>query len=320
MKYNLYGHQSIDSINALIDLQFHTFPLVFSLPCTINLVEYFYCQSNSTQCLILIEKILHFWWGYITPRERLEFAKLKCLSLIIELKQGSLDSAILSGYFAKRMLTGYHENIFLIESCIHLTLALIGEMRIMNIESILHHLEYLTEQTMNCYGKLWYYILVIDVAIELGYELLPMSMELLDNITKYRKKLRSGSTEETLLLVYSDCVLSQIYARLGMLNPSKIHFHQVLYQIKYEQMSLSSIDFRFKRILLKLVEIQLIHWYHSKDSEESITINHFLFHQFNLDEFDPWNQSRICIYQAYYDRLINDYRRQENYPIDVSNR
>lgn len=291
--------------------------MFFSLPCTIHLVEYFYCQSNYKQCLLLINQIIHFWWNYVSSREKLEFAKLKCLALIIELKQGSLDSAILSGYFAKRILTGYHENVFLIESCIHLTLALIGEMRIINIESILHHLEYLSEQTMNCYAKLWYYILVIDVAIELGYELLPISMDLLDNVTKYRKKLRSGSMEESLLLVYSDCILSQIYARLGLLNPSKIHFHQVLYQIKYDQMSLSSIDFRLKRVLLKLVEIQLLHWYHTKECEESILIEHFLFKSWNINEFDRWNQSRMYIYRAYYDRLINEYRRQENFSIDV---
>ena len=308
----------MDSIETLLQLQYHTFPLIFAVPCTIHLVEYFYCQSDYKQCLLLIDQIIYFWWNYVSPREKLEFAKLKSLSLIIELKQGSLDSAILSGYVAKRILTGYHENIFLIESCIHLTLALIGEMRIMNIESILHHLEYLSEQTMNCYAKLWYYILVIDVAIELGYEFLPISTDLLDNITKYRKKLRSGSIEESLLLVYSDCILSQIYARLGLLNPSKIHFHQVLYQIKYDQMSLSSIDFRLKRVLFKLVEIQLLHWYHTKECEQSIMIEHFLFKQWTIDEFDPWNQSRMYIYRAYYDRLINDYRRQENLSIDVS--
>ncbi|CAF4751428.1 unnamed protein product, partial [Rotaria magnacalcarata] len=79
------------------------------------------------------------------------------------LKRGLLCSAIVSGYFAKRVLTGYHENIFLINSCIHLTLALIGDMRISNIELIIQHLDYLSEQTMNCYGKLWYYILAIDI-------------------------------------------------------------------------------------------------------------------------------------------------------------
>ncbi len=280
-------------------------------------MEYFYCKTNYNQCLFLIDKIIHFWWAYVSPREKLEFAKLKYLSLIIELKQGSLNSAILSGYFAKRMLTGYHENIFLIESCIHLTLALIGEMRIVNIESILQHLEYLSEQTMNCYAKLWYYILVIDVAIELGYELLPITLDLLNNITKYRKKLRSGSHERSLLLVYSDCILAQIYARLGLFDASKIHFHQVLHQIKYDQMYLSNVDFRFKRSLLKLAEIQLLHWYHTKENEQSITMNYFILNQLNSEEFNSWNKSRFFIYQAYYDRLINDYRRRENYSIDV---
>jgi len=273
---------------------------------------------NYDQCLLLINKIIQYWYSFINPREKLEFAKLKCLSLIIELHQGSLDSAILSGYFAKRILTGCHENIFLIESCIHLTLALIGEMRISNIELILQHLEYLSEQTMNCYAKLWYYILIIDVAIELGYELLPITIYLLDNITKYRKKLRSGSNERSLLLVYSDCVLAQIYARLGLLNISKIHFHQVLHQIKYDQMYLSNVDFRFKRSLLKLIEIQLIHWYYTKEFDEDLTKNSFLLNQFNHENFTSWNKSRFFIYQAYYDRLINDYRRQENLFIDVS--
>jgi hypothetical protein len=276
---------------------------------------------NYNQCLILIDKIIHFWWSYISPREKLEFAKLKCLSLIIELKQGSLESAILSGYFAKRILTGYHENKFLIESCIHLSLALIGEMRISNIELILQHLEYLCEQTMNIDAKLWYYILVLDVAMELGYELLPITLELLECITKYRKKLPPGPNERSLLLVYSDCVLAQIYARLGLLNMSKIYFHQVLHQIKYDQMHLSTVDVRFKRALLKLVETQLIHWYHTKEDDVDIKIDSFLLNylnKFNNEEFVSWGKTRFLIYQAYYDRLINDYRRQENFPIDVS--
>ncbi|CAF3399020.1 unnamed protein product [Rotaria sp. Silwood1] len=321
LQYDLSRQQSIDSINTLIELQYYVFPLSFSLPCTIALVEYFYCQMNYNQCLMLIDKIIHFWWSYTSPREKLEFAKLKCLSLIIELKQGSLNSAILSGYFAKRILTGYHENIFLIQSCIHLTLALIGEMRISNVELILQHLEYLSEQTMNCYTKLWYYILVIDIAIELGHELLPITNELLENITKYRKKLVPGSNERSLLLVYSDCTLAQIYARLGLLNSSKIHFHQAIHQIKYDQMHLSNIDFRFKRALLKLTETQLLHWYHKADHEEDTTEDCFLFNyldEFKNEEFTSWNKSRFFIYQAYYDRLINDYRREKNFSIDVS--
>ncbi len=283
-----------------------------------NLVEYFYCQKNYNQCVTLINESIRFWWSYVTPREKLEFAKLKCLSLIIELKQGSLDSAIVSGYLAKRILSGYHENIFLIESCIHLTLALIGEMRVSNIELILQHLEYLSEQTMNCYAKLWFYILVIDVALELGYELLPITETFLDNVTKYRKKLRSGSNERSLTIVYSDCVLAQIYARLGILSVSKIHFHQVLHHIKHEQMHLPHVDFRFKRSLLKLIEIQLLHWYHTKEYEECLTIDSFIFNQLQNEEFASWNKSRFLIYQAYYDRLINDYRRHKNFPIDVS--
>jgi hypothetical protein len=273
---------------------------------------------NYNQCLLLIDKIIHFWWSFISPREKLEFAKLKCLSLIIELKQGSLDSAISSGYFAKRLLTSYHENVFLIESCIHLTLALIGEMRISNTELILQHLEYLSEQTMNCYAKLWYYILIVDVAIELGYELLPITIDLLDNITKYRKKLRSGSHETSLLLIYSDCVLAQIYARLGFLDISKIYFHQVLHEIKYDQMHLSNVDFRFKRSVLKLIEVQLIHWYYRKESDDKTTINDFLLKQFIHEDFSAWNKTRFFIYQAYYDRLVNDYNRKENISIDVS--
>ena len=273
------------------------------------------------QCLTLIDKIIHLWWSYIGPREKLEFAKLKCLALIIELKQGSLDSAISSGYFAKRMLTGYHENVFLIESCIYLTFALIGEMRMANIELILQHLEYLSEQTMNSYTKLWYYILILDAAMELGYELLPITIELLDNVQKYRSKLVPGPNERSLLLVYSDCILAQIYARLGELDKSKIHFHQVLHAIKYDQIHLSNIDFRFKRALIKLVEIQLLHWYHTKEYEEFITKDFFLLNclnDLNNEEFFSWNKTRVFIYQAYYDRLINDYKRQENFPIDVS--
>jgi hypothetical protein len=276
---------------------------------------------NYNQCLLLIDKMTHFWWSYVSPREKLEFAKLKCLSLIIELKQGSLESAILSGYFAKRILTGYHENKFLIESCIYLTFALMGEMRMSNIELILQHLEYLSEQTMNIDAKLWYYILVLDVAIELGYELLPITTDLLDNITKYRKKLLPGSNERSLLLVYSDCILAQIYARLGLINLSKIHFLQVVHQLKYDQMRLSNIDFRFKRVLLKLVEIQLLHWYHMKEDHQTLTNDYFLLNHLNRltnEEFVSWNKTRFLIYQAYYDRLINDYRRQEKLPIDVS--
>ncbi|CAF4061971.1 unnamed protein product [Rotaria sp. Silwood2] len=321
LQFDLSRQQSIDSINTLIELQYYTFPLSFSLPCTITLVEYFYCQNNYNQCLTLINKIIHFWWSYTSPREKLEFAKLKCLSLIIELQQGSLNSAILSGYFAKRILTGYHENIFLIQSCIHLTLALVGEMCISNVELILQHLEYLSEQTINCYTKLWYYILVIDISIELGYELLPITNDLLENITKYRKKLLPGSNERSILLVYSDCTLAQVYARLGLLNLSKIHFHQALYQIKYDQMHLSNTDFRFKRSLLKLVEIQLLHWYHRKEHEENEMQNYFLLNylnEFKNDEFTSWNKSRFFIYQAYYDRLINDYNRHKNFSIDVS--
>ena len=273
------------------------------------------------QCLTLIENIVQFWWAYISPREKLEFAKLKSLALIVQLKQGELDAAILSGCFAKRILKGYHENTFLIESYSHLTLALIGEMRIANIELNLPHLEYLSEQTVNCYAKLWYYILVVDVAMELGYELLPITVDLLENIAKYRKRLLSGSNQRSLLLIYSDCTLAQVYARLGLMDLSKKHFHQVLHQIKYDQMHLSNIDFRFQRALLKLVEIQLLHWYHHDEHDEDVSTACFLlnyFHEFNNEEFDSWNRTRYLIYQAYYDRLINDYRRQENLPIDVS--
>jgi hypothetical protein len=273
---------------------------------------------NYNQCLKLINKIIHFWWSYVNPREKLEFAKLKCLSLIIELRHGSLNSAIVSGYFAKRILAGYHENVFLIQSCMHLTLALIGEMRISNIESILQHLEYVSEQIMNVYAKLWYYILVIDVAMELGYELLPIKVDLINNIAKYRKKLCSRSNDRILMFVYSDCILAQIYARLGLLDMSKIYFHQALYQIKYDQMHLCKVDFLFKRSLLKLTETQLLHWYHTKEYEEFITINYFLLNQLNTEEFTSWNKSRFFIYQAYYDRLINDYRREKNFSIDVS--
>jgi hypothetical protein len=191
-------------------------------------------------------------------------------------------------------------------------------MRISNIELILQHLEYLSEQTMNVYAKLWYYILIIDVAIELGYELLPITVGFLNNVTKYRKKFRSGSKERSLVLVYTDCILAQIYARLGLLDISKIHFHQALHQINYDQMYLSSVDFRLKRSLLKLIEVQLLHWYHTKEYEECITIDYFLLNQLNREEFTVWNKSRFFIYQAYYDRLINDYRRQKKFSIDVS--
>ena len=321
LQYQLSRQQSTESIDALINLQYHTYPISFSLPCTIILIEYFYCQTNYNQCLIHINKLITFWWSRITPREKLELGKLKTLSLIIELKQGSLESAILTGYFAKRLLTGYHENIFLIETCIHLTLALIGEMRISNIELILQHLEYLSDQTMNCYAKLWYYILVIDVAIELGYELLPITIDFLQNITKYRKKLLTGPHQRSLLIAYSDCTLAQIYIRLGELNMSKIHFQQALHQIKYDQMHLSNIDFRFKRALCKLIETQLIYWYHTKEYEENITKEYFLLNiiKDNVNEkLMPWNRTRYFIYQAYYDRLINDYRRKEKFYIDVS--
>ena len=318
VRYQLSRHQSIESINILIDLQYHTYPITFSLPCTIILIEYFYCQMNYSQCLLLINRLITFWWSHISAREKLELGKLKTFSLIIELKHTSLESAILSGYFAKRLLTGCHENIFLIETCIHLTLALIGEMRISNIELILQHLEYLSEQTMNCYAKLWYYILVIDVAIELGYELLPITIDFLENITKYRKKLLTGPHQRSLLIVYSDCTLAQIYIRLGLLNLSKIHFQQALHQIKYDQMHLSNIDFRFKRGLLKLIESQLLYWYYSK---EYITKDSFLLSTINEhvnEKLIPWNRTRFYIYQAYYDRLVNEYKRQQEYMFDVS--
>ena len=277
---------------------------------------------NYNQCLNLIDKIIHCWWSYVSSREKLEFAKLKCLSLIIELKQGAINSAILSGHFAKGVLTGYHENIFLIQTCLHLTLALIGEMRISKIELILQHIEYLSEQTGNCYAKLWYYILVIDVAIELGYELLPITIDLLNHITKYRTKLSPGSNERSLLLVYSDCTLAQIYARLGLLDKSKIRFHQALHQIKHDQMHLTSIDFRFRRSLLKLTEVQLLHWYYTKKSEENILNQEYFLlnalNEFKDEEYLSWNRARFFIYQAYYDRLVNDYRRKNKLPIHVS--
>ncbi|CAF3972584.1 unnamed protein product [Rotaria sp. Silwood2] len=319
LRYQLSRDQSIESINTLINLQYHTYPISFSLPCTIILIEYFYCQMNYNQCLILINKLITFWWSHITSREKLELGKLKSLSLIIELKQGSLESAILSGYFAKRLLTGYHENIFLIETCIHLTLALIGEMRISNIELILQHLEYLSEQTMNSYAKLWYYILVIDVAIELGYELMPITIDFLENITKYRKKLLTGPNQRSLLVFYSDCTLAQIYIRLGKINMSKIHFQLVIHQIKYDQMHLSNIDFRFKRGLLKLIETQLLYWYHTREYDENIPKDYFLLNAIENtldDNLIPWNRTRYFIYQAYYDRLINDYKRKQQYSID----
>ena len=273
---------------------------------------------NYNQCLLLINKFIVFWWPYVTSREKLELSKLKSLSLIIELKQCSLESAILSGYFAKRLLTGYHEHIFLIETCIHLTLALIGEMRISNIELILQHLEYLSEQTMNFYAKLWYYILVIDVAIELGYELMPIDIDFLENITKYRRKLPTNSNQQSLTIVYSDCTLAQIYIRLEILNMSKIHFQQALHQIKHDQMYLSNIDFRFRRAILKLVETQLLYWYHTKEFEQTITKDNFLLNVIEDNEIIPWNRTRYFIYQAYYDRLINDYKRKQQYSIDVN--
>ncbi|UJR09615.1 hypothetical protein I4U23_013849 [Adineta vaga] len=319
LQYHLSRHQSHETRNILINLQYHIYPLSFSLPCTIILIEYFYCEMNYNQCFMLINNLIQFWWSYVTAREKLELGKLKSLSLIIELKQNSLESAILSGYLAKRILTGYHENIFLMETCINLTLALIGEMRISNIELILQHLEYLSEQTMNCYAKLWYYILVIDVAIELGYELIPITIDFLENISKYRRKLLTGSNQRSLLILYSDCTLAQIYIRLGELNLSKIHFQQALHQIKYDQMHLSTVDFRFKRALLKLIETQLLYWYYIKESEENISKDCFLLTMINThvnEELIPWNRTRYLIYQAYYDRLINDYKRSQNYPID----
>jgi hypothetical protein len=322
LRYQLSHRQANDSITMLLELQYQTLPLEFSLPTTIVLVEYFFCQMNYQQCLQLIDRFVYFWWSFVSPREKLELAKLKCLSLIIELKQGKLESAIVSGYFAKRMLTGYHENIFLIESCIHLTLALIGEMRISNIALILQHLEYLSEQTMNCYAKLWYYILVLDVAIELGYELLPITDELLDCITKYRKKLLAGSNQRSLLLIYGDCILSQINARLGYFRASKIHFHQVLYQLKVEHRHLSNSDFRLKRVLLKLVEIQLLHWHQTNTTDADVSTPHaFLMHYLdvsNSEEFISWNRTRFLIYQAYYDRLVNTNETNRSTTIDVS--
>ena len=321
LQYHLSRHQSVESINNLINLQYHVFPIGFSLPCTIVLLEHFFCQLDYSQCLRLIDNLIRFWWPHLSSRGKLELAKLKSISLMIELKQGSLESAILSGYFAKRLLTGYHENIFLIETCIHLTLALIGEMRIANIELILQHLEYLSEQTMNCYAKLWYYILVIDVAVELGYELIPITMNFLENITKYRKKLPNGPYQRSLLIVYSDCTLAQIYLRLGRLTMSKKHFQQALYQIKYDQMYLTSVDFRFKRALLKLIETQLIYCYYTKEFDDTLTKDSFLLHSISEhinESLVPWHRTRYLIYHGYYDRLINDYRRERELPIDVS--
>lgn len=321
LRYDLSHNQSVDSIETLMDLQYYMFPLSFSIPCTITLVEYFNCQKEYSLCVSIINKIIQFWWSYVGPREKLEFAKLKTLSLVIEFRQGLLDSAITSGYFAKRILTGYHEHVFLIHSYIHLTLSLIGEMRVSNVELILQHLEYLSEQTMNCYAKLWYYTLGIDIAIELGYELLPLTDELLDNVTKYRKKLSPGPDERSLVLVYCDSTLAQIYARLGLLDMSKIHFHQALHQIKYDHMHLNNIDFRFKRALLKLVEVQLLHWFHTKENDEDTKEEDFLLQYLNdlkTEEFISWNKSRFYIYQAYYDRLINDYRRGKGLPVHVS--
>ena len=225
------------------------------------------------------------------------WANLKSLSLIIELKQSSLESAILSGYFAKRLLTGCHENIFLIETCIHLTLALIGEMRISNIELILQHLEYLSEQTMNCYAKLWYLYSSdrcsdwIRIWITSDYH--RFSGEC------YKISQEIGSPEpnqRSLLIVYTDCTLAQIYIRLGVLNLSKIHFHQALHLIKYDQMHLSNIDFRFKRGLLKLIETQLLFWYHTKEFEDDITKDYFLLHTIeeNVNEQTiPCNRARF---------------------------
>lgn len=322
LRYHLSRHQSDEAREALINSQYHIYPISFSLPCTIVLIEYFYSEMDYQQCSVLINRMITFWWPHVTAREKLELGKLKTLSLIIQLKQGALESAILSGYFAKRILTGYHENVFLIETCIHLTLALIGEMRISNIELILQHLEYLSEQTMNGYTKLWYYILAIDVAMELGYQLLPITIDFLENITKYRKKLLTGPNQQSLLIAYSDCTLAQVYARLGRLNMSKIHFQHALHQIKYDQMHLSNVDFRFKRALLKLVETQLIHWYYAKDAEdETLGRDCFLLttiESYVHEESIPWNRTRFLIYRAYYDRLVNEFNRSRNYPLDVS--
>ena len=213
---------------------------------------------------------------------------------------------------------------FLIQTCIHLTLSLIGDMRMSNIELILQHLEYLSEQTMNCYAKLWYYVVNIDVAIELGYQLLPIQSILLDNIGKYRRKLVPGGNERSLLLIYCDCTLAQIYARLGLLDSSKIFFHQALNQIKYEQIHISNIDFRFRRALLKLIEVQLLHWYYKEETNDhdDVSMTDYLFlnvlNEFKNEQYESWNKSRYMIYEAYYDRLVNDYRRTKNNLIDVS--
>ncbi|CAF4636412.1 unnamed protein product, partial [Rotaria magnacalcarata] len=84
-------------------------------------------------------------------------------------------------------------------------------------------------------------------------------------------------------------------------------------------MHLTNTDFRFKRALLKLVEVQLLHWYHRRANEEETKRQDFLLH--NLDEFKneeltSWNKSRLYIYQAYYNRLVNDYRREHKFPVD----
>ena len=84
-------------------------------------------------------------------------------------------------------------------------------------------------------------------------------------------------------------------------------------------MYLSNVDFRFKRVLLKLVEVQLLHWFHTEmKDEKSLTMDYFLLKQLNADDFISWNKSRFFIYQAYYDRLVDDYRREQSFPIDVS--
>ncbi|CAF4229994.1 unnamed protein product, partial [Rotaria magnacalcarata] len=71
-------------MNALIDLEYYTYPISFSLPCTVILIEYFYCQMDFNRCLTLINRLITFWWAQTTPREKLELGKLKSLSLIIE--------------------------------------------------------------------------------------------------------------------------------------------------------------------------------------------------------------------------------------------
>ncbi|CAF0936213.1 unnamed protein product [Didymodactylos carnosus] len=299
-----------ESIQTILKYPYYKYPFSFSCSCTILLIDYYYEHYEYQICLNLINQFIKYWWLISGSSEKLEFAKLITLSLIIQLNQNNVGRSIHCGYFSTDVLSRFHENIFLVETLIQLTYSLLYKMGLSSIEKILDNLDDISNQTSNYYTKLWYYILVIDVAVEFGYEILPINLKFLNLLSNYRKKLTDNSKQ----LFYVDCSLAQIYSRIKEFKLSTKHFNNALTMFSYTKLSMN--DFSVQRALFKLAEVQLLNWWYQVKYKHytdivSVTKEHFLYTYIKnlLPKESKLLLSRYYIYDAYYSRLVETYQQ-----------